>query len=60
MTRRGIFIAAVWFFLAMNSRGGGFTRRGPFPDKIKCETYRMRVSHYEATSSCIQPAPKKK
>jgi hypothetical protein len=60
MTRKGILIVAVWFFLAMDSRGGGLTRRGPFPDKIKCETYRMRVSHFQPTSSCIQLTPKKK
>jgi hypothetical protein len=60
MTRKHILTVAVWFFLVLNSRGGGLTRRGPFPDKIKCETYRMRVSHYQPTSSCIQPAAKKK
>jgi hypothetical protein len=57
--KKSVFAMAVWYFLALNLNGGA-TRRGPFPSKLKCETYRMRVSHYERTSNCIQPQPPKK
>jgi hypothetical protein len=57
--KKSIFVVAVWYFLALNT-GGMASRRGPFPSKLKCETYRMRVSHYERTSNCIQPQPARK
>jgi len=57
--KKSILAFAVWYFLVLNA-GGIAARRGPFPSKLKCETYRMRVSHYQPTSNCIQPQPAKK
>jgi len=57
--KKSILVVAVWYFVALNT-GGIISRRGPFPSKLQCETYRMRVSHYQPTSNCIQPQPTKK
>jgi len=57
--KKSILVVAVWYFLALNP-GGIASRRGPFPSQLQCETYRMRVSHYQQTSNCIQPPPSKK
>ncbi len=57
--KKRVLTMAVWYFLALGP-GGMTSRRGPFPSLLKCETYRMRVSHYERTSNCIQPQPTKK
>jgi hypothetical protein len=59
MMKKSILAVAVWYFLVMNP-GGSMSKMGPFQSRIKCDTYRMRVSRFRGTSNCIQPPPPSK
>ena len=57
--KQGILAIAAWYFLVLNP-GGSPSKVGPFTSRLKCDTYRMRISRTRATSECIQPQPSKK
>ncbi len=60
--KKSILAMAAWYFLVMNNGIGGIgpSKMGPFPSRLKCDTYRMRVAHTRGTSNCIQLQPPKK
>jgi len=58
MLKKSVAAAAIWYFL-MSGVGGGTMRKGPFPNRIACETYRMRIGRFAKTSECIAVRRKK-
>ena len=60
MLRKCILTAVALWFFTTPGYGGRSIRKGPFTNRIACETYRMRVAHNAPTSDCIAITPRKK
>jgi len=60
MARKSILtVVSLWFFTT-TGLGGRPVRKGPFTNRVACETYRMRVAHHAATSDCVAITPKRR
>jgi hypothetical protein len=57
MIKKGLTVFAIWYFLMAGA--GRPMRKGPFPNRIACETYRMRVGRFARTSQCVAITKKK-